>query len=119
MELPRNRRDYYIKYAGSDLALNWGSKGVFFGGSLSKTKGREVFDMIRQDFASRRYWILQKGCSVTGEAEFINRDNELESADVHSKFSGFYGPTGLLGILVMQRPFYKVHGSDDTIVSIV
>ena len=119
INLPRNRRHYYIKYAGSDLALNWGSKGVFYAGSLSKKKGGEVFDMIRQDFASRRYWILQKGHSVTGRTDFINRDNELDSADVHSKFSGFYGPTGLLGILVMQRPFYKVHGSDDTIVSIV
>lgn len=119
IDLPRSRRDYYIKYAGSDLALNWGSKGVFYAGSLSKTKAREVFDMIRQDFAAGRYWILQKGHALTGRANYINRENGLESADVHSKFSGFYGPSGLLGILVMQRPFYKVHGSDDTIVSIV
>lgn len=119
MDLPRNRRDYYIKYAGSDLALNWGSKGVFYAGSLSKKKGKEVFDMIRQDFASGRYWIFQKGYALKSRTNYMNRDNGLESADVHSKFSGFYGPTGLLGILVMQRPFYKVHGSDDTIVSIV
>ncbi|MFP4364482.1 MAG: hypothetical protein ACLFR1_11530 [Spirochaetia bacterium] len=119
LQLPRGSRDYYIKYAGCDLAINWGSKGVYNAATLSKTKGKEIFDAISKDFASQRYWVLQKGYSLTEEAEFITRDDQKQSMQVHSKFSGFYGPSGLLGILVMQRPFYKVHGSIDTIMSIV
>ena len=119
INLPRNQRDYYIKYAGSDLALNWGSKGVFYAGSLSKAKGKELLNMLKKDFNAKRYWIIQKGYSLKEEARFINRDNIEDRSQVHSKFSGFYGPNGLMGILVMQRNFYKVHGNKDTIVSIV
>ncbi len=119
INLPRNQRDYYIKYAGSDLALNWGSKGVFYAGSLSKTEGEKLLNMIKKNFTAKKYWIIQKGYSLKENAGFIKRDNIEYKAQVHSKFSGFYGPNGLMGILVMQRDFYKVHGNKDTIISIV
>lgn len=35
------------------------------------------------------------------------------------KWSGFYGPDGLMGVLVMHKHFSKVHGSEDTVMSIV
>jgi hypothetical protein len=119
IDLPRKNRDYYIKYAGSDLALNWGSKGVFYAASLSKTKGKEIFDSIEKDYAHQKYWIIQKGYARSEEATALTRENRTEAVQCNSKYSGFYGPNGLMGILVMQRPFYKVHGSKNTIVSIV
>ena len=119
INLPRKNRDYYIKYAGSDLAINWGSKGVFYAGSLSKTKAKEIFDLIQKDYAHQKYWIIQKGYARSEEARALTRENELKTVQCSSKYSGFYGPNGLMGILVMQRPFYKVHGSENTIVSIV
>jgi hypothetical protein len=119
IDLPRKNRDYYIKYAGSDLALNWGSKGVFYAASLSKTKAKEIFDLIEKDYARKKYWIIQKGYARSEEATALTRENELSAVQCSSKYSGFYGPNGLMGILVMQRPFYKVHGSKNTIVSIV
>ncbi|MGM0611580.1 MAG: hypothetical protein ACQES5_10910, partial [Thermodesulfobacteriota bacterium] len=108
INLPRKNRDYYIKYAGSDLAINWGSKGVFYAGSLSKTKAKEIFDLIQKDYAHQKYWIIQKGYARSEEARALTRENELKTVQCSSKYSGFYGPNGLMGILVMQRPFYKV-----------
>ncbi len=119
IDLPRKKRNYYIKYAGSDLALNWGSKGVFYAGSLSKSKAKEIFDKISKDFALKKYWIIQKGHLCSTKTGYIDRNNREKETRVNSKYSGFYGPEGLMGVLVMQRPFYKVHGSEDTIVSIV
>jgi hypothetical protein len=37
----------------------------------------------------------------------------------HPKFSAFYGPGGLMGILVLEKQAHKVHGSSQTIMSIV
>ncbi|MEA1969191.1 MAG: hypothetical protein U9N77_13370 [Thermodesulfobacteriota bacterium] len=119
MKLPRNQRNYYIKYAGSDLDLNWGSKGVFFAATLSQKKGQEIFKKITRDFQNKKYWIIQNGYSQKEEISFINRENIEEKGEAHSKFSGFYGPQGLMGILVLHRSFYKVHGAENAIATIV
>lgn len=116
--LPRAQRNYYIKYAGSDISLNWGSKGVYFAGSLSRTQCGKLFDDIVKGYKAKKYWIVQKGYSKNETTSFITRENEIVSEKVHSKFSGFYGPDGLMGILIMQRPFYKVHGNPNTIVAL-
>lgn len=49
----------------------------------------------------------------------LARDGGSIETTAHLKFSGFYGPDGLMGILVMQKPSPKVHGSSDTIMSVV
>jgi len=116
--LSQKRRGYYIKYAGSDISLNWGSKGVYFDGSLSGVKCREILNDIVRGYSTKKYWIIQKGYLADDRAQFITRNNEMMDTRTHSKFSGFYGPNGLSGILVMQRLFYKVHGTKDTVVSI-
>lgn len=116
--LSQKRRGYYIKYAGSDISLNWGSKGVYFAGSLSGVKCREILNDIVKGYSTKKYWIIQKGYLADDKAQFITRNNEMMDTKTHSKFSGFYGPNGLSGILVMQRLFHKVHGTKDTVVSI-
>lgn len=119
IDLPRSQRNYYIKYAGSELALNWGSKGVYYAATLSMPQRKQLIKKLIKDFTLKKYWIIQKGYSQKEQVSFITRDNKKEKTRAYSKFSGFYGPQGLMGILVMQRSFNKVHGSDDTIVSIV
>jgi len=114
----QKERKYYFKYAGCDLALNWGSKGVYFAGSLSGVKCREVLNDIANNYAKRKFWIIQKGYLTDDLVTFYTRDNKQESVKMHSKFSGFYGPSGVMGILVMQRRFHKVHGSENTVVNI-
>ena len=118
-EMPRSQRNYFIKYAGCDVALNWGAKGVYYAKALSQVKIREIFDQIIKDAGKNRYWVIQKGYSKEETVPFYTREGKLQNDKAHSKYSGFYGPDGLMGILVMQRPFYKVHGSDDTVASIV
>jgi len=114
----QKQRDYYFKYASSDFLIKWGSKGVYLASTFSGIKIRQFFEDIIKDYTQKRYWIIQKAYLTDDVTDYITRDNDLVNINVHSKFSGFYGPSGLMGILIMQRPFYKVHGSTDTIVRI-
>lgn len=117
--LSAKRRNYFIKYAGSDLSINWGSKGVYRASAFSGAKCREFLNSILKGYPNNRYWIIQKAYYHEDHANYFDRSGEIKNTKVHSKISGFYGPSGLNGILMMQRPFYKVHGSEETIVSIV
>ena len=117
--IPRPQRNYYLKYAGTDIALNWGSKTVYSASTLSNAQCRELLDTIVQDSQRGRCWVLQEGCQLREPVTALGRDGELSETMAHSKFSGFYGPDGLLGILVMQKASHKVHGSSDTIMSAV
>ena len=117
-KLPRSQRDYYFKYAGNDVNMNWGSKAVFFAGSLSGAKCQKFLEGIANDFAQKRYWLLQKSYLYNDTVQYITREGELKEQRAHSKFSGFYGPAGLMGVMAMQRPFHKVHGSLDTAISV-
>jgi hypothetical protein len=115
----RGKFDYYFKYAGTDIALNWGSKSVYLASKLSNVQCRALVDRIIQDSHQGRHWILQEGLQHRERVEAIGRDGELFEATAYSKFSGFYGPEGLMGIVVMQKPTRKVHGSTETIMSVV
>jgi hypothetical protein len=114
----QKQRNYYVKYAGSDLDLNWGSKGVHFLSMYSRVKCEELFGEILKGHHLRKYWIIQKAHHVNDRAGYFTRDGELLEADLHVKFSGFYGPDGLMGILVMLRPFSKVHGAMNTVLTV-
>lgn len=116
--LSQKQRNYYIKYAGSDLSINWGSKGVYWASTFSGIKCRRFFENIVTDYHKKRYWIIQKAFLTDDTADYITRNNEIVRINVHSKASGFYGPAGLTGILMMQRSFYKVHGNAETIVTV-
>ena len=50
---------------------------------------------------------------------FFTRDGEAQRMDANTKWSAFYGPEGLMTILVFHRNFHKVHGSQDTVMSLV
>lgn len=117
--MPRSKRNYYIKYAGTDIALNWGSKSVFLGSTLSNAQCRALMDTIVKDAQRGRHWILQEALQQSEQVTALGRDGESFETTAHSKFSGFYGPDGLMGILVMQKASHKVHGSSDTIMSVV
>ncbi len=49
-DLPPSQRDYYLKYAGADGTINWGSKSVYNLGKINKRKC-ELF------FATSENWI--------------------------------------------------------------
>jgi hypothetical protein len=117
-ELPQTARNYFFKYAGSDPFINNGSRGVFFASTYSREKCRSFLHDIASRYSRREYWMIQKAHTQKDSVQVLHRDGRVEAQKVYSKFSCFYGPEGLLGIMVMQRPFFKVHGNPDTIVSI-
>ena len=117
--IPVRRRKYYIKYGGTDVAINWGSRSVYLASTLSGPKCREMMDRILADREQRRYWIIQEAVRHSEPVVAFGRDDELAETDAYSKFSGFYGPSGLMAILVMHLRSHKVHGSAETILSLV
>lgn len=76
-------------------------------------------DTIRQDTQRGRRWIIQEGFEHRESVSTLGRDGKDIETTAHSKFSGFYDPSGLMGVLVMQKASHKVHGSSDTIMSAV
>ena len=118
-QLPRQKRDYYIKYAGTDISINWGSKSVFLASSGSGKQVRALMDRIIKDRIAGRYWILQASLRTKESISYFNRGGRLGTADGYGKWSGFYGPNGLMGILVFHKNFNKVHGGENTVMSIV
>lgn len=116
---PKGARDYYVKYAGTDVALNWGSRAVYLASSMSAPSVARLMTSIREDWRRSRYWVLQRAVRRKERVPAFTRDGSVEWRDGYAKWSGFYGPDGLMGILAMHKGFHKVHGSGDTVMSIV
>lgn len=117
--IPSRKRNYYIKYAGTDIAINWGSKGVYLASTLSGVKCRELMDRILADRERGRCWIIQEAIRHSEPIVAFGRDSELVETDAYSKISSFYGPDGLMAVWAMHLRSHKVHGSDNTILSLV
>lgn len=113
--LPRRRREYYLKYAGPDMSRNWGAMAVY---NLSKLSQRACLDLLERVVAEPGHWIIQRACTQKCEIDYVQRDLTVGRLKVHPKYSCFYGPSGLLGVLNMYETFYKVHGSTETIMTV-
>jgi hypothetical protein len=116
---PRSRRAYYLKYAGSDPALSWGSKAVY---RLSNMSSDACLDFLRQclsQYERGQIWLLQQEEAQDDEIEYLTRDGAVRTASLRAKFSGFYGPSGCLGVQAMHRRHNKVHGQDETVLCYV
>jgi hypothetical protein len=116
--LSRRERAFFLKYAGSDVGRNWGSRAVFHMGKLSRRACEERLRDALERYDLGERWILQAECDSEEGVSFITRAGGFETARGHSKHSFFYGPTGPLGKLLMFEEFYKVHGSSDTVTTI-
>ena len=116
---PKSQRSYYLKYAGSSLELNWGSKAVY---RLSNLGSGACLDFLRRclsGYEKGQIWLLQKEEAQEDEIEYLARDGTVHIQRLRAKFSGYYGPDGCLGVLVMHRQHFKVHGQDETVISYV
>lgn len=113
--LPRRRREYYFKYAGPDMSRNWGGMAVY---NLAKLSQRACLELLERAISEPGHWIMQRACTQTCEIDYVQRDLSVARLKVHPKYSCFYGPNGLLGVLNMYETFYKVHGSTETIMTV-
>ncbi len=114
---PRSRRSYYAKYAGANVARNWGSKAVY---RLSNMSSDACLDFLRgclSGYERGEIWLLQREECQDDEIVYLTRDGRFHTGRLRAKFSGFYGPAGCLGVLAMHRRHNKVHGQEDTIIS--
>lgn len=116
---PQSKRGFYIKYAGTDIGINWGSKAVFLASTFSQGQCRKLLESILEDGRHSRYWIIQQAIRQKENVSALGLDGDLTETEAYTKLSGFYGPDGLMAILTMQKCNHKVHGSSDTIMSIV
>lgn len=116
--LPRSQRRYYLKYAGADVALNWGSRAVYRlsndGHTACRTRLRQAVD----DFTKGRPWVVQAEEASKEVVTYFPREGGVRSERKHVGLRAFHGPSGLLGLMTLYRDHYKVHGQDDTIAAI-
>jgi hypothetical protein len=113
--LPRRRREYFLKYGGPDMSRNWGAMAVY---NLAKLSQRACLDLLERVVGEPGHWIMQRACTQSCEVDYMQRDLSVARLKVHPKYSCFYGPSGLLGVLNMYETFYKVHGSTETIMTV-
>ena len=113
--LPRRRREYFLKYGGPDMSRNWGAMAVY---NLAKLSQRACLELLERVVSEPGHWIMQRACTQSCEVDYVQRDLSIERLKVHPKYSCFYGPGGLLGVLNMYETFYKVHGSAETIMTV-
>ena len=116
---PRSQRSYYLKYAGADWTLNYGSKAVY---RLSNMSSDACLDFLRQclsQYERGHIWLLQQEETQDDEIEVLTRDGALHTERLRANFGGFYGPGGCLGVLALHGRHYKVHGHEDTVISYV
>jgi len=114
---PANRRRYFLKYAGCDVSINWGSRSVF---RLDDRKGVELLKSAAADAGRNRFWMIQPEVSEKETVSYFSRDSiDIVSQKLTAKYSCFYGPTSLIGIRTMHRAHYKVHGQPDTVIGLL
>ncbi|HEY5214953.1 MAG TPA: hypothetical protein VIJ38_18230 [Acidobacteriaceae bacterium] len=112
---PSERR-YFLKYAGCDVALNWGSRGVY---RLDDRQATIHLTRAVEDSKQDRFWLIQPEISEKEHIEYFTRsDKGAVQEQLTAKYSCFYGPTQLIGIRTMHRRHYKVHGQDDTVIGL-
>jgi hypothetical protein len=117
--LPQSQRSYFLKYAGASLALNWGSRAVYRLSNLGSGACLEFLRQCLSGYERGQIWLLQKEEAQEDEIEYQTRDGTVLTQRMRAKFSGYYGPGGCLGVLVMHRRHFKVHGQGETVLSYV
>mgnify|MGYP004611556537 CR=1 FL=1 len=116
---PQSQRRYYLKYAGSDVTKNWGSRGVYRLSNESSTGCEILLKKCLKALKDREIWMLQKEISNKKRVEYYDIDGKKKSEQRNVKYSSFYGPLGLIGILGYYRKHFKVHGQNDTVLSYI
>ena len=120
--LPQSQRKYYLKYAGTDGSVNWGSRSVTSIEKIGREKLAELLKEKVSDFKNNsRPWVLQS--ESKGEKESVSYYDKSGSIrtdeNKNTKYSYFYGPYSVLGGVVSYRKTNLVHGQSDTIIKLI
>jgi hypothetical protein len=115
---PRGGRRFFLKYAGADVARNWGSRAVFRLDTLTSDACLARLREAVARYAGGERWILQPECASDEQVSFVSREGEIERTTARSKHSVLYGPSGAMGLGIMFEHHFKVHMSPETIFTI-
>jgi hypothetical protein len=120
-ERKRGQKRYFLKYGGTDLTRNWGSREVYRLDTFSKNQCKSKLAEASQLAKNGEIWLIQKDVSrssdtVSDDIQGIITDMYVQKK--HIKISVFYGINDSIGIKIMARKHYKVHGQTDTFVGI-
>lgn len=122
IESPKSAKRYFLKYGGADLSKNWGSREVYRLDAFTRKGLKKTLDNINQLVKKGEIWIVQKDVSrisVDAVSTYLPTVMNLDDMiKMHIKMSAFYGDDGCIGVKLMARKHYKVHGQPDTIVGI-
>ena len=119
LERPQGQRNAFIKYAGTDISINWGSRAVYRADTLSRGQRSELVARIQQDDRAGRYWVLQEAMQQKDAITYWSRTGGIEEMAANVKWSAFYGPSGLISLLAFHKAAHKVHGSSLTVCTVV
>ncbi|MGE5602084.1 MAG: hypothetical protein ACM30E_03475 [Nitrososphaerales archaeon] len=108
-----------MKYAGADWTLNFGSKAVYRLSNMSSDACLEFLEQCLGQYERGQIWLLQQEEAHDDDVTYLTRDSAVHTERLRARFSGFYGPSGCLGVLAMHGHHNKVHGREDTIFSYV
>ena len=117
--LPQSKRDYYLKYAGTDVSINWGSRAVM---RLRKDSYAECLNKLKQciaDYKRGKIWMLQKEVSEENHVIYTERSGEVKEENLNTKYSFFYGAFDLIGAVTTHSRKNLVHGQPDSIVNLI
>jgi len=112
---PPSGRCYFLKYAGCDVGLNWGSRAVY---RLTERDAPERLRRAADDSDRDAFWLIQPEIAEKDMVTYVDRDGRVRHEKLTVKYSCFYGPTRLIGVRTMHRRHFKVHGQADTVIGI-
>ncbi|MDR1002322.1 MAG: hypothetical protein LBL82_03510 [Oscillospiraceae bacterium] len=118
-KLPRKKRCYYLKYAGSKVSSNWGGQAVYRLSNLSSENCLALFNKCLERYDGGEIWLIQKEDTKDDTISYYDLDSTKKEKKLRLKLSSFYGPNSCIGVLAMHNDFYKVHGKNDTVISFV
>lgn len=116
---PQSKRKYYLKYAGSDVTKNWGSRGVYRLSNESSIGCETLLKKCLKASEQGNIWMIQKEISNKENISYYDKDGTVKIDKRNVKYSTFYGPMEVIGILGYYRKHFKVHGQNDTILSLI
>jgi len=115
----RRDREYFLKYAGCDVSINWGSRAVYYLGNVGKDECLRRLEEAARQTHNGSLWVLQPRVEMKTSVNYLAKSTEEHrTEDMTAKFSTFYGPSGPLSVVAQFRSFYKVHGQPDTVMTL-
>ena len=115
----RSKRRYYLKYAGTDVSINWGSRAVERLSNLSSTKCFELLQQCVLEYGRGKIWMIQKEISEEQQVTYVNRSGETKTENLNNKYSFFYGAYDLIGAVITHSKKHIVHGQSDSVVNLI